>query len=82
MKFRYFLVPALVFAGILSMTSCVKKYTCHCDIVYSGQPGLPDSVVQEYDIADTKGTAKSKCEGESGTFDRNGIHTVESCYLY
>jgi hypothetical protein len=64
------------------MNSCTKKYICHCDIKYSGAPGLPDSSAQEYDITDTKDGATSKCKAESGTFDNNGIHTTESCYLY
>ncbi len=82
MNFRRLLFPALVFAGLLSVSSCVKSYTCHCDIKYSGYPGLPDSTFKEYDIKDTKSSAKSKCEAESATFDNNGIHTVETCYLY
>jgi hypothetical protein len=82
MKFRPLLLLALVFAGSVSMTSCVKSYTCHCNIKYSGSPGLPDSTSTEYTIKDTKSTAKSKCEKESGTYDNNGIHTVETCYLY
>ena len=43
---------------------------------------MPDSASQEYDITDKKSSAESKCKAESGTFDNNGIHTVESCYLY
>ncbi len=66
------------------MSSCVKSYTCHCDIKYSRSPGLPDSTFQEYDIKDVKSSAKSKCEKESGVFDNPdlSIHTVETCYLY
>ncbi len=82
MKLRPSLILAVVFAGLFSTTSCVKNYTCHCDIKYSGMPGLPDSTSVEYDIKDVKGAAKSKCENESGTFDNNGIHTVETCILY
>jgi hypothetical protein len=82
MKFRNLLLPALFFAGIISMTSCVKNYTCHCDIKYSGIPGLPDSSAKEYSIDDTKSQAKSKCENESGTYNNNFITTVETCYLY
>jgi hypothetical protein len=82
MKFRSFLLMVMVCAGVFSMSSCVKNYTCHCDIKYSGKPGLPDSTAKEYDIADTKSSAKSKCEAESGTYQNNGIHTDENCYLY
>ena len=49
---------------------------------YSGIPGLPDSSSKEYSIDGTKSQAKSKCENESGTYDNNSIHTVETCYLY
>ncbi len=81
-KFRNVLLPALFFAGIIAMSSCTKNYTCHCDIKYSGTPGLPDSTSKEYSITDTKSQAKTKCQNESGTYDNNGIHTVENCYLY
>jgi hypothetical protein len=73
------LVVALTF---ITLGSCVKKYTCHCEIKYSGTPGLPDSTSQEYEIKDQKDNATSKCKAESGTFDNNGIHTVETCILY
>lgn len=82
MRSRRLLLPALVLAGLLSVSSCVKSYTCHCDIKYSGYPGLPDSTFKEYDVKDTKSEAKKKCEAESFTGDKNGIHTVETCYLY
>jgi hypothetical protein len=79
---RRLLLVALVFAGLCSISSCVKSYTCHCDFKYTGAPGLPDSSYNEYDIKDTKSSAKSKCENQSGTFDNNGIHTVETCELH
>ncbi len=82
MKLRPSFYLVMSFAAVLAMSSCVKKYTCHCDIKYSGAPGLPDSTVKEYDITDSKTKADDKCKKESGTFDNNGIHTVESCYLY
>jgi len=82
MKFRPSLLVIMVFAAFITMSSCVKKYTCHCNIYYSGTPGLPDSTTQEYDITDSKNNATSKCKAESGTYDNNGIHTVETCYLY
>ena len=81
MKIRVTVLLAIVF-GVVSMSSCVKKYTCHCNIVYSGYPQLPDSSSTEYEIKDSKSNAKSKCKAESGTFDNNGIHTEETCYLY
>lgn len=82
MKIRLSVLVAIAFAGVISMSSCVKKYTCHCNFVYSGAPGLPDSSYNEYEIKDSKSNAKSKCTGQSGTFDNNGIHTEETCYIY
>ena len=83
MRFRFTVFAILALAVMfVSMTSCVKKYTCQCVFKYSGYPGLPDSSVNEYDITDSKSGAKSKCAGESKTYDNNNIHTVETCTLY
>ncbi len=81
MKLHRLLLLAVVFAGLCFASSCVKNYTCHCDFKYTGAPGLPDSSFNEYGISDTKSNAKSKCENQSGTYDNNGIHTVETCHL-
>ncbi|MCW3122519.1 MAG: hypothetical protein JWQ38_2011 [Flavipsychrobacter sp.] len=72
----------MIFATFIAMSSCVKKYTCHCVITYSGAPGLPDSTVEEYDVQAKKTDAETRCKGESGTFDNGSVHTVETCYLY
>ena len=75
----------LLGAAALAITcsSCVREYTCHCDIKYSGQPGLPDSLVREYPIRDTKDKAKSLCEQNSThTTDASGIKTDEDCALF
>ncbi len=82
MNLRVPLLLSLAFAGLVSMSSCTKSYTCHCDIVYSGYPGLPDSSTKEYTIIDNKTGAKSKCSAESGTYNNNNIKSVETCYLY
>ena len=82
MKSSRFLFLALAFAGIVCNSSCNKKYICHCNFKYSGAAGLPDSTTKEYDITDTKANAKTKCEGETGTYNNNSITTVETCYLY
>ena len=90
MKFRSSSILLFVaLAGVISMSSCVKNYTCHCDITYTGVPGLPDSTNNEYTISDTKANAKSKCSSQSGTFTNNTqspemgtITTTENCYLY
>jgi hypothetical protein len=81
MKFRPFVLSILVIA-VVALASCTKNYTCHCNIYYSGYPGLPDSSVQEYGITDTKSNATSKCKAQSGTYSNNGISTVETCYIY
>jgi hypothetical protein len=81
MKFSSFLLFVAI-AGIMVMSSCVKNYTCQCTISYSGTPGLPDTVTQQYSISDTKSGATSKCKGNSGTYSNNGIATVESCVIY
>lgn len=81
MKFRFYTVMALAFVGTMSMSSCVKSYVCHCDISYSGQPGLPDSNSKEYTVKDTKSNATSKCSANSGTYNNNNITTTENCYL-
>ena len=67
---------------VLGGTSCVRDYTCQCDIKYTGQPGLPDSLTKEYPIRDTKSKAKSLCEANSSSADANGIHTEEKCHLF
>lgn len=82
MKLRPTILLAIAFISMMSYTSCVKKYICHCDIKYSGYPGLPDSTTQEFDVTDTKDNAKSTCEKESGNHVNNNVTSVESCYLY
>ena len=82
MKIRPSILLALSFVGIITYSSCTKKYICHCNIVYTGAPGLPDSTSKEFDVTDTKSKAKSTCEKESGTYNNNSIKSVETCYLY
>ena len=64
MKFRTTLLLSVAITGLIAMSSCTKNYTCHCNIKYSGYPGLPDSIVKEYSIIDTKSAAKNKCSAE------------------
>ena len=82
MKFRLSIILVLAFYGTIAMSSCVKKYTCQCVIKYSGTPGLPDSLVNEYDVTDSKKGAEDVCKKESYSHDSNGVHTVETCRLY
>lgn len=82
MKFRPSFLLVMAFAAFIAMSSCVKKYTCHCDIKYTGYPGLPDSAFQEYDITDNKAGAETKCKAESGTYTNGTKTATETCYLY
>lgn len=75
------IVLVTLFVGLL-VSSCTRKYTCRCTISYSGQPGLPDTTVKEYEVRDTKKKAKAVCEENSETSELNGIKTVEECHLY
>jgi hypothetical protein len=74
------LLGAAVFA--ITCSSCVQEYTCQCRIKYSGQPGLPDSIMREYPIRDKQDEAKSLCEQNSQHTVVNGIKTDEDCKLY
>jgi len=69
-------------AVITSVSSCTRTYICHCNLNYSGAPGLPTNTFKEFDITDTKSNAQSKCKAESGNYVNNYITTVDSCYLY
>jgi hypothetical protein len=74
----------LLGAAVLAITcsSCVQDYTCQCRIKYTGQPGLPDSLIREYPIRDKKDNAKSLCEQNSQHTEQNGIKTDEDCTLF
>jgi hypothetical protein len=75
-------VPLLLLLS-LGATSCVREYTCQCQIKYTGQPGLPDSTMKEYPIRDTKEKARDLCKGNSQEASTTGgITTVETCDLY
>ena len=67
---------------IIGAASCTKTYICHCDIKYTGVPGLPDSTSKEFNITDTKSNASSTCSKQSQTYVNNYITSVENCYLY
>lgn len=81
MKGRLYLIP-LALIAVFSFSSCVRSYTCQCEISYSGQPGLPDTTIKEYPVKDTKKKAESLCESNSQTSTKDGITTVENCHLY
>jgi len=78
---RLFAAAALLSTGLL-FSSCTREFTCQCTITYSGQPGLPDPIMKEYTITDSKKNADKKCEDHSETNEINGITTVEDCKLW
>lgn len=82
MKVRFPLFLISVFLVAIGLSSCVREYTCQCVIQYSGQPGLPDSVLREYTIKDTRKKAKSVCESNSGSYQNGDILAVETCEIY
>ncbi len=65
MKLRPGILLALCFTIMVLMSSCVHKYICQCEVSYTGQPGLPDTSIREYDITDTRKKAQTACEANS-----------------
>ncbi len=84
MKFRLSKV-GLMLITVVTVTvfsSCTQEYSCRCTISYSGLPGLPDTLVKEYPVRDTKKKAKAVCEENSSQTVTDGITTTEKCLLY
>ncbi|MEZ5015843.1 MAG: hypothetical protein R2800_02245 [Flavipsychrobacter sp.] len=75
-----FIVAALF--AMAFMSSCTREYICECEISYSGKPGLPDTSLNRYTIEDTKKNAESLCKENSSESVKDGIKTVENCYLF
>ncbi len=75
-----FLSAALL--TVICASSCTEEYTCQCTISYTGVPGMPDTLVNEYPITDTKKKAKEACEAKSANFDKDNVKTVETCVLF
>lgn len=82
MKLRFPTIVAAAFFIGIAFSSCTREYICQCTIKYSGEPGLPDSTVREYEIRDTKKKAKSTCEANSGTYTTGNIKTEETCKIF
>ncbi|OSZ78296.1 hypothetical protein CAP35_08550 [Chitinophagaceae bacterium IBVUCB1] len=82
MKIRTGTLLALAILLVLGLGSCRREYICQCTIVYTGQPGLPDTTIKEYKVSDTKKKAASKCESNSSQSEKDGIKSVETCKLY
>jgi hypothetical protein len=82
MKLRPGLLLATALLILTATSSCRHDYICQCEISYSGSPGLPDTLIREYDITDTKKKAQKLCEQNSSDTENGGIRTIENCYLY
>lgn len=82
MKLRSGLLAGFIFICILGTTSCTKDFICQCEVAYSGQPGLPDTLINEYKLTNTKKKAQQICEEGSSENTEGGITTVETCKLY
>ncbi|HRO41507.1 MAG TPA: hypothetical protein PL009_01640 [Flavipsychrobacter sp.] len=82
MKLRFSTIIAAAFFTVTAFSSCTREYICQCTIKYTGEPGLPDSTVREYEIRDTKKKAKSACEANSSTSTTGNIKTEETCKIF
>lgn len=82
MKLRPVLFIASFFVTMAIFSSCTREYICQCEISYSGKPGLPDTLINQYTIEDTKKNAENLCIENSSESEEGGIKTVENCYLY
>lgn len=82
MKLRPGLLTGLVLILIIGTTSCTRDFICECEIAYTGQPGLPDTLINEYKLTNTKKEAKRVCEEGSSETKEDGITTIETCKLY
>ncbi len=82
MMIRSGLLLFAAFFAVAIMSSCTREYICQCEISYTGKPGLPDTVINSYNIEDTKKNAESLCEQNSSESEKDGIKTVERCYLF
>jgi len=82
MKLRSGLLAGFIFIFILGTTSCTQDFICQCEVAYSGQPGLPDTLINEYKLTNSKKKAKQICEEGSSENTESGITTVETCKLY
>jgi hypothetical protein len=77
------LLPLILIAFVVTLSSCTKEYICQCVVKYSGNPpSLPDSTVFEFAIKDKKKEAAKKCEANSTTLTQDNITMDEKCQLY
>ncbi|MEZ5046170.1 MAG: hypothetical protein R2831_04190 [Chitinophagaceae bacterium] len=64
------------------ISSCTQEYICQCAAKYKGMPNLPDSIVYENPIKDTKKNAIKICEENSTNGSNNGVEYTINCRLY
>ena len=77
------LLPLILIAFVVTISSCTKEYICQCVVKYSGNPpALPDSTVFEFAIKDKKKEAAKKCEANSTSLTQDNITMDEKCQLY
>lgn len=82
MKFCTIVLAVFAVCTAAAFSSCTQEYRCECTINYAGRPGLPDSVVRNYSITDTKKKAKSLCAEKSASYEKDGVTTTETCVLF
>jgi hypothetical protein len=64
--------------------SCTQEFICQCEISYEGdQPGLPNPVIQEFFIKDTRKQAAINCEENSTSYtSSDSITLIQACQLF
>lgn len=82
MKMRLGPLVLLCFTAMVFFSSCAREYICQCQIIYTGQAGLPDTITNEYPVTDTKKKAKADCTSQSTSSEKDGVKTEEICDLY
>lgn len=65
-----------------ALTSCVKEYTCQCEISFTGKPGLPEPYIRDYKMSNTFKEADQECTNRSRQYSDDGVITTERCELY
>jgi len=81
MKNTFYALLLCLSVGLV-FSSCTREYICKCTLTYTGKPGLPDPLVKEYPITDTKQNAINLCSEKSASYDDNGVHTDEVCEIW
>jgi hypothetical protein len=82
MKMRLGSIITACLIMMVLMSSCVREYTCQCQIIYSGQALLPDTTINEYPVTDNVKNARADCQAQSTTTEKDGVKTEENCDLF